>query len=145
MKDEVPHRVSTLLVINWAAIIDSRSHKTDNDSNDNSNDANDNYDHDDDNNDKNDNDDDDDEDDNDYDIFISVMMKMIMIMKVVIIRPKNVILEGAILLVYNPNTALLTVTYRLVGLVVKPSASRAEDPGFESRLHRDFFGVEPYY
>ena len=29
---------------------------------------------------------------------------------------------------------------RLVGLVVKASASRAEDPGFESRLRRDFFG-----
>ena len=33
---------------------------------------------------------------------------------------------------------------RLVGLVVKASASRAEDPGFESRLCRDFFGVEAY-
>ena len=31
---------------------------------------------------------------------------------------------------------------RLFGLVVKASASRAEDPGFESRLHRDFSGVE---
>ena len=28
---------------------------------------------------------------------------------------------------------------RLVGLVVKASASRAEDPGIESRLRRDFF------
>ena len=33
---------------------------------------------------------------------------------------------------------------RLVDLVVKASASRAEDPGFESRLRRDFFGVESY-
>ena len=33
---------------------------------------------------------------------------------------------------------------RLVGLVVKVSASRAEGPGFESRLRRDFFGVESY-
>ena len=33
---------------------------------------------------------------------------------------------------------------RLVGLVVKASASRAEDPGFESRLPREFFGVESY-
>ena len=33
---------------------------------------------------------------------------------------------------------------RFVGLVVKASASKAEDPGFESRLHRDFFGVESY-
>ena len=32
----------------------------------------------------------------------------------------------------------------LVGLVVKASASRAEDPGFESRLCRDFSGVESY-
>ena len=29
---------------------------------------------------------------------------------------------------------------RLLGLVVKVSASRAEDPGFESRLRRDFSG-----
>ena len=29
---------------------------------------------------------------------------------------------------------------RLVGLVVNASASRAEDPGFESRLRREFFG-----
>ena len=34
--------------------------------------------------------------------------------------------------------------YRLVGLVVKASASRTEGPGFESRLRRDFFGVESY-
>ena len=34
--------------------------------------------------------------------------------------------------------------YRLVGLVVEASASRAEGPGFESRLRRDFFGVESY-
>ena len=27
----------------------------------------------------------------------------------------------------------------LVGLVVKASASRAEDPGFESRMRRDIF------
>ena len=33
---------------------------------------------------------------------------------------------------------------RLVGLVVKASASRAEDPGFESRVRRDFSGVESY-
>ena len=31
-----------------------------------------------------------------------------------------------------------------VGLVVKASASRAEDPGFESRLRWDFSGVESY-
>ena len=33
---------------------------------------------------------------------------------------------------------------RLVGLVVKASASRAENPGFESHLRRDCFGVESY-
>ena len=33
---------------------------------------------------------------------------------------------------------------RLVGLVVKASTSRAEDPGFESRLRRDFSWVESY-
>ena len=33
---------------------------------------------------------------------------------------------------------------RLVGLVVKASASRAGDPGFESRLRQDFFGVKSY-
>ena len=32
----------------------------------------------------------------------------------------------------------------LVDLVVKASASRAEDPGFESCLCRDFSGVESY-
>ena len=31
--------------------------------------------------------------------------------------------------------------YRLVGLVVKASASGAEDPRFESRLRRDFSGL----
>ena len=34
--------------------------------------------------------------------------------------------------------------HRLVGLVVKASTSRAEDPGFESRLRRDFSGAESY-
>ena len=37
-----------------------------------------------------------------------------------------------------------TSTDRLVGLVVKVYASRAEDPGFKSRLRRDFSGVESY-
>ena len=39
---------------------------------------------------------------------------------------------------------LINVQYRLVGLVVKVSASRAEDPGFEFRLHLDFSGVKSY-
>ena len=33
---------------------------------------------------------------------------------------------------------------RLVGLVVKASTSRAQDPGFECHLRRDFSGVESY-
>ena len=33
---------------------------------------------------------------------------------------------------------------RLICLVVKVSASRAEDPRFESRLWQDFSGVESY-
>ena len=37
-------------------------------------------------------------------------------------------------------TPVLTFRDRLVGLV----ASRAEDPGFESHLRRDFFWVESY-
>ena len=35
---------------------------------------------------------------------------------------------------------LFLANYRLAGLVVKAFASRAEDPGFESRLRRDFSG-----
>ena len=35
-------------------------------------------------------------------------------------------------------------SYHLVCLVVKASASRAEDPRFESGLRRDFFRVESY-
>ena len=39
---------------------------------------------------------------------------------------------------------LILKLYCLVGLVVTASASRAEDPGFDSRLRRDFSGVESY-
>ena len=39
---------------------------------------------------------------------------------------------------------LSSANYRLIGLVIKASASRAEDPEFESRLRRDFSGVESY-
>ena len=42
------------------------------------------------------------------------------------------------------SVCLSVSVYRLVGLVVKASASRAEGPGFESRLRRDFFGVKSY-
>ena len=52
----------------------------------------------------------------------------------------NTEMVGGFALVINR----LLVYDRLVGLVVKASASRAEDPGFDSRLRRDFFGVESY-
>ena len=39
---------------------------------------------------------------------------------------------------------LVPILYRLVGLVVKASASKADDPGFEFRLCRDFSGVKSY-
>ena len=44
----------------------------------------------------------------------------------------------------DTRTSTATSSHRLVGLVVKASSSKAEDPGFESRLRRDFFGVESY-
>ena len=37
-------------------------------------------------------------------------------------------------------SGIRTQICRLVGLVVKASASRGQDPGFESRLRRDFSG-----
>ena len=45
---------------------------------------------------------------------------------------------------YSVNRSLYVLYNLLVGLVVKASASRTEDPGFESRLRRDFSGVESY-
>ena len=39
---------------------------------------------------------------------------------------------------------LFRVRDRLVVLVIKASASRVEDPEFESRLRQDFSGVESY-
>ena len=47
---------------------------------------------------------------------------------------KRVTLGGLLLIV------LCVLLFLTVGLVVKASASRAEDPGFESRLGRDFSG-----
>ena len=45
---------------------------------------------------------------------------------------------------FSPRLSSPSSRHRLVGLVVKASASRAEDPRFESRLRRDFFGVQSY-
>ena len=41
---------------------------------------------------------------------------------------------------YGKILRVVSFYHRLVGLVVKASASRAEDPGFESRLRRNFSG-----
>ena len=48
------------------------------------------------------------------------------------------------ILVLVSDSDFLVGVHRLFGPVVKVSASRAEDPGFESRLRRDFSGVESY-
>ena len=49
--------------------------------------------------------------------------------------------RGVAMLEHSADRTLLRAYRdRLVGLVVKASASRAEDPGFESRLRRDFSG-----
>ena len=49
-------------------------------------------------------------------------------------------------LIFSPlaQIQVLLNSDRLVGLVVKASASRAEDPGFKARLQRDFSRVELY-
>ena len=44
----------------------------------------------------------------------------------------------------NCGTGCHQASDHLVGIVVKVSASRAEDPGLESRLHIDFSGIESY-
>ena len=44
----------------------------------------------------------------------------------------------------NEDRSPISPVNRLVGLVVTASVSREEDPGFESRLCRDFSGVESY-
>ena len=47
---------------------------------------------------------------------------------------------GCTLALYHLCRGQVSLTcYHLVGLVVKASASRAEHPGFESCLRRDFF------
>ena len=56
-----------------------------------------------------------------------------------------VVLFYFVLFCFSPCVCLtlsvIVCTDRLVGLVLKPSASRAEDPGFESRMRRDFSGL----
>ena len=43
-------------------------------------------------------------------------------------------------ILYNLGNMVLSA-HRIAGLVVKTSASGAEDPGFDSRLRRDFSGL----
>ena len=56
------------------------------------------------------------------------------------------IVQANLSLKYNLHVVMmrqvLVNVHCLVGLVVKASASRAEDPGLESCLRTDFFGVE---
>ena len=64
------------------------------------------------------------------------------------ITGRYLLLGWAPLAISPPSSLVPAVTPttldRLVGLVVKASASRAEGRGFESRLRRDFSGVESY-
>ena len=53
-------------------------------------------------------------------------------------------LVGPVSVYCDSSLSCSSLPYRLSGPVVKASASRAEGPGFESRLRRDFFGVESY-
>ena len=55
--------------------------------------------------------------------------------------PLKLLHHSALLLSLRGGSIFL---HRLIGLVVNACATRAEDPGFESRLRRDFIGVESY-
>ena len=61
---------------------------------------------------------------------------------VIVINLNRFVLCGIVVLFHFASCS--PFSHRLVGLVVKASASRAEGPGFESRLRRDYFGVESY-
>ena len=57
--------------------------------------------------------------------------------------PKTACVQSVML--KHPTKQLKIVSNHFVGLVLKASALRAEDPGFESGLRRFFlFRVEPY-
>ena len=75
-------------------------------------------------------------------IFLSTVVVVVVFVELVVV----VVVDAVIFLsaVVAVVVFVLLFLHRLVGLVVKASASRAEDPGFESRLRRDFFGVESY-
>ena len=60
-------------------------------------------------------------------------------------RPTTILAQGyGVCLESGRPVLIVHLPDRLVGLVVKVSASRAEDPRFESRLRQDFWGVESY-
>ena len=79
-----------------------------------------------------------------------MMTVMIIIMVVVLVLLKMKMMMMMFIIIIIITTTIIIIAElslrinRLVGLVVKASASRAEGPGFESRLSRDFFGVESY-
>ena len=56
-------------------------------------------------------------------------------MKVVVVAAAA---EVAVVVAVVVMIVALLLPHHLVGLVVRASASRAEDPGFDSRLRRDF-------
>ena len=66
-------------------------------------------------------------------IVVVTMVVLVMVADVVVVALATADLH--LFMAYR----FLRVIRRLVGLVVKASASRAEDPGFESRLRPGFF------
>ena len=71
---------------------------------------------------------------------VVVVVILIVLVDVFVIEVVSVAVAEALFFSTSIKTASLASSKnRLVGLVVKASASRAEDPGFESRLRRDFF------
>ena len=70
-------------------------------------------------------------------LFLLVPVLLVLVLLVLLLVLLFVFL---VLLVLVLLLLLLLLLHRLVGLVVKASASGAEDLGFESRLRRDFSG-----
>ena len=59
-------------------------------------------------------------------------------------RPFVLNLDGKLALSLTLAYVISVFPTPLTASLVKASASRAEGPGFESHLRRDFFGVESY-
>ena len=79
-------------------------------------------------------------------VTVMIIMNVIVPVTVTVMIIMNVIVPVTVTVVIFIIciVAIRPPSYRLGGLVVKASASRAEDPGFESRWRRDFVGVESY-